>query len=321
MAAERRVAAMGTDAHVIVVGEDADHLADAATERIEELEARWSRFRPTSEVTRINAGAGTWVPVSTDTTMLVARAKEAWRLSAGFVDCTLLQQLEAAGYDASFADLPASRANADVPPVPPVSLLGPMDIDVSADAVRLPVGLGFDPGGIGKGLAADLVSDELVRAGAAGVCVNLGGDLRVRGTGPDGRAWTVSIDHPDQPAPLALVGLADGAVATSTTLRRRWTVGGVERHHLIDPRTGTSSTTDLVLVAVVARSAWLAEVLAKGVLLRGSPHPFDLVDGTGAHALVVDRDGRITASAGLPAYLGGQPLPERIRPRDVGMAS
>jgi thiamine biosynthesis lipoprotein len=321
MAAERRFAAMGTDAHVIVVGADADHLADAATERIEELEARWSRFRPTSEVTRINAGAGAWVPVSTDTTMLVARAKEAWRLSAGFVDCTLLPQLEAAGYDAPFADLPASRANADVPPVPPVSLLGPMAIDVSADAVRLPVGLGFDPGGIGKGLAADLVSDELVRAGAGGVCVNLGGDLRVRGTGPDGRAWTVSIDHPDQPAPLALVGLADGAVATSTTLRRRWTIGGVERHHLIDPRTGTSSTTDLVLVAVVARSAWLAEVLAKGVLLRGSPRPFDLVDGTGAHALVVDRHGRITASAGLPAYLGGQPLPERIRPRDVGMAS
>jgi thiamine biosynthesis lipoprotein len=321
MAAERRFDAMGTDAHVIVVGADADRLADAAAERIEELEARWSRFRPTSEVTRINEGAGTWVPVSSDTTVLVARAKEAWRLSAGFVDCTLLQQLEAAGYDASFADLPASRANADVPAVPPVSLLGPMDIDVSADAVRLPVGLGFDPGGIGKGLAADLVSDELARAGAAGVCVNLGGDLRVRGTGPDGRAWTVSIDHPAQPTPLALVGLADGAVATSTTLRRRWTVGGVERHHLIDPRTGTSSTTDLVLVAVVAGSAWLAEVLAKGVLLRGGPHPFELVDGTGAHALVVDRDGRITASAGLHAYLGGQLLPERIWPRDVGIAS
>ena len=62
-------------------------------------------------------------------------------------------------------------------------------------------------------------------------------------------------------------------MATSTTLRRRWVVGGVERHHLIDPRTGTPSTSDLALVAVVAGSAWMAEVLAKGVLLRGGPTP------------------------------------------------
>ena len=196
-----------------------------------------------------------------------------------------------------------------------------MDIEVAADAVRLPAGLGFDPGGIGKGLAADLVSDELVRAGADGVCVNLGGDLRVRGSAPDGRAWTVSVDHPGQRTPIALVGLADGAVATSTTLRRRWVVDGVARHHLIDPRTGAPSSSDLALVAVVAGSAWMAEVLAKGVLLRGGPHPFDLVDGTGAHALVIDRDGRVSASAGLSAHLGGQTLPDHVPSAALGAAS
>jgi thiamine biosynthesis lipoprotein len=321
MAAERRFAAMGADAHLIVVGADADHLADAACARIEQLEARWSRFRPTSEITQVNDGAGAWVEVSADTVLLVARGIEAWRLSAGFVDCTLLEQLEAAGYDRTFADLPPSRAGADLRSPGGVSLLGPMDIEVSAGAVRLPAGLGFDPGGIGKGLAADLVSDELVQAGADGVCVNLGGDLRVRGSAPDDGAWTVSVDHPGAPAPIALVGLADGAVATSTTLRRRWIVDGVERHHLIDPRTGAPSATDLALVAVVAGSAWMAEVLAKGVLLRGGPHPFDLVAGTGAHALVVDRDGRVTASDGLAAHLGGQTLPDRVRSIDLGMAS
>ncbi len=321
MAAERRFTAMGTDAHLIVVGEGADHLADVARARIEQLEARWSRFRPTSEITQVNAAAGSWVPVSGDTVLLVARGIEAWRLSAGFVDCTLLEQLEAAGYDRTFADLPPARAADDLPSTGVVSLLGPMDIEVSADAVRLPAGLGFDPGGIGKGLAADLVSDELVRAGADGVCVNLGGDLRVRGEAPDGRGWTVSIDHPGHPAAIALVGLADGAVATSTTLRRRWVVDGVEQHHLIDPRTGAPSSTDLALVAVVAGSAWMAEVLAKAVLLRGGPHPFDLVDGTGAHALVVDRGGRVSASDGLAAHLGVQTLPDRVPSTGFGIAS
>jgi thiamine biosynthesis lipoprotein len=303
---------MGTDAHVLVVGPGAERLLADAADRIEQLEARWSRFRPDSEVSRLNAAAGAALAVSPDTVHLVAMAVEAWRHSAGFVDCTLLEQVVAAGYDRPLTDLPPHRPGDERwDPVLP-ALLGPLDLEVTATTVRLPVGIGFDPGGIGKGLAADLVVAELLAAGAEGACVNLGGDVRVQGAGPDADGWTVSIDHPAQSWPVALVGLRDGAVATSTTLRRRWTVGGEERHHLIDPRTGAPATSGLELVSVVAASAWEAEVLAKAVLLRGGPHPFDLVEGTGAHALVVDRLGRVTASPGLAAHLGGRPLPARV---------
>jgi thiamine biosynthesis lipoprotein len=315
MAAERRFAAMGSDAHVVVVGPDgqtAFDLAIRASARIEELEARWSRFRPDSEVSRLNAARGAPVTVSSDTVHLVAMAVEAWRHSGGFVDCTLLEQVVAAGYDRPLIELPPDRA-ADPrwAPVPP-ALLGPLDLEVTPTTVRLPAELGFDPGGIGKGLAADIVVAELIADGAQGACVNLGGDVRVHGSAPDGGPWTVSIDHPARPVPLALVGLVDGAVATSTTLRRRWAVDGEERHHLIDPRTGASSTSDLVFVSVVAASAWEAEVLAKAVLLRGGPHPFDLIEGTEAHALAVDHGGRVTATPGLAAHLGDRPLPDRV---------
>lgn len=303
---------MGTDAHVVVVGAGAAVLAGRARARIEELEGRWSRFRAVSEVRRLNAAGGAPVSVSPDTVHLVAMAVEAWRRSGGFVDCTLLEQVVAAGYDRTLADLPSDRAAAPRwDPVLP-ALLGPLDIEIAATTVRLPAGLGLDPGGIGKGLAADLVVAELIAAGAEGACVNLGGDVRVQGVAPDGGAWTVSIDHPSRPEALALIGLTDGAVATSTTLRRRWSVGGEERHHLIDPRTGAPSTSDIAFVSVVGGSAWEAEVLAKAVLLRGGPHPFDLVDGTGAHALVVDGDGRVAASSGLAAHLGGRPLPDHL---------
>jgi thiamine biosynthesis lipoprotein len=303
---------MGTDAHVLVVGAGAERLLADAADRIEQLEARWSRFRPDSEVSRLNAAGGTALAVSPDTVHLVAMAVEAWRHSAGHVDCTLLEQVVAAGYDRSMAVLPPHRADDQRwDPVPP-SLLGPLDIEVTPTTVRLPAGIGFDPGGIGKGLAADLVVAELLAAGAEGACVNLGGDVRVRGAGPDGGAWTVSIDHPTRAAPVALVGLRDGGVATSTTLRRRWTVGSDERHHLVDPRTGAPSTSDLTFVSVVAGTAWEAEVLAKAVLLRGGPHPFDLVEGAAAQALVVDRFGRVTASPGLPAHLGDRPLPDHL---------
>jgi thiamine biosynthesis lipoprotein len=183
-------------------------------------------------------------------------------------------------------------------------VIGCTDIQIDGKVVRLPAGTGFDPGGIGKGLAADLTAAEVSAAGADGVCINMGGDLRCIGRSPDGGGWTVAIEHPWSARPLALVGVGEGAVATSTTLRRRWTSAGRERHHLIDPRTGEPSTTDLNLASVIAGTAWAAEVLAKAVLLRGSEHPFDLVDGCGAHALVVDDDGKVAVSEGFHAFVG-----------------
>jgi thiamine biosynthesis lipoprotein len=123
----------------------------------------------------------------------------------------------------------------------------------------------------------------------------MGGDLRVAGTSPDGGTWTLAIDHPHLEEPLALVGLAAGAIATSTVLKRVWTVAGQTRHHLIDPATGQPADTDVVLASVIAGTGWQAEVLAKAALLRGRDRAFDLLDDTMA-GLVVDRHGAITAS-------------------------
>jgi len=315
-----RFRAMGSDAHVVVNGDPA--LVDWARLRVTQLEDRWSRFLAHSEISRLNASAGAWVSVSDDTLLLVERAVEAWRLTGGRFDPTVLGDVVRAGYDASYDELPAHRTSDELRRSTAAGVraifLGCDDIESSGRRLRLPPGVGFDPGGVGKGLAADLVVAELLARGADGACVNLGGDVRVAGSGPnpDG-GWTIAIEHPWNDEPLALLGLADGAVATSTTLRRTWTVGGEERHHVIDPNTGRPSETDLTAASVVAGSAWLAEVLAKAVLLRGSEHPFDVVEGNDAAALVVDRHGLVTGSDALAPFLGGQPLPQFV---DGGLA-
>jgi thiamine biosynthesis lipoprotein len=299
--------AMGSDAHVIVVGGPVG-LAERARRRIDDLERRWSRFLPDSEISGLTRRAGEWVALSAESVLLVERALEAWRLTVGRFDPTVLGAVIRAGYDRSFEQL----SGAARPGASPLTV-GAAGIEVDGDRVRLPAGVGFDPGGIGKGLAADLVVAETLAAGAAGACVNLGGDLRVAGRPPSPvDAWTVAVEHPGSAEPVALLGLRDGAVATSTTLRRRWTAGGQERHHLIDPWTGAPSDSDLTLAAVVAVDAWTAEVLAKAVLLRGSAQAFDLVSGLGADALTVDRDGVVRSTPGLAAFLGGRPLPLRL---------
>jgi thiamine biosynthesis lipoprotein len=297
---------MGSDAHLLVVG-GPPCLADAAMARIDELERRWSRFLDGSEVSRLNREAGHFVAVSPDTILLIERGVAAWRFSGGNFDPTVLGAVVRAGYDRSFELLGRE-------PGPGRSPLGrgAEHVTIDGDRVRLPAGTGFDPGGIGKGLAADLVCRRLLEVGAVGACVNLGGDVRVAGEAPTGVGWTIAIEHPWSPTPLTLVGLLDGAVATSTTLRRRWQAGGQVRHHLIDPQTGQPSESDVNLATIVAGEAWLAEVLAKAVLLAGSQHPFDLIDDTGVEGLIVDEKGRVVASPGMDRYLGGAHLPERV---------
>lgn len=298
--------AMGSDAHVIVVGGPADG-AERARARIDQLEQRWSRFIADSEISILNRHAGEFLDVSDDTRLLVELAIEAWRISGGSFDPTVLGAMIRAGYDRSFetmGDAPAAGISS--------LLLGCTDIEITERGIRLPAGTGFDPGGIGKGLGADIVADDAMTAGADGVCVNLGGDLRVRGRSPEGGGWTIDIEHPLVSTPIARVGVSEGAVATSTTLKRQWKVDGAWRHHLIDPATGMPSDSDLTLACVITAQAWAAEVLAKAVLLRGSAHPFDLLGGTGAQALVVDREGRIDATDGFAAYLGDMTLPDQL---------
>ncbi|MCU1393356.1 MAG: thiamine biosynthesis lipoprotein ApbE [Ilumatobacteraceae bacterium] len=322
--AEAHFRAMGTRAHIIVTDGD-NALLHRAIARVEELESRWSRFRDNSEISRLNRNAGEFCHVSADTSLMVERAIELWRMTGASVDPLVLGAVIDAGYDRSFETLSELRSRASSRRAPePWTMIACTDIDLhleqdgasptSAGArhrIRLPRGAQFDPGGIGKGLAADMIVAELLMAGASGACVNLGGDLRVDGRAPQDGGWTVAIDHPTGEDPIAVVHVGDGAVATSSTLRRTWMVGEERRHHLIDPSTGRPSTTDLVQATVIAGQAWVAEGLAKAVLLRGSHHPFDLLPD-GIEAMAVHRDGRILASAGLQRFVADGLLPTQI---------
>src|SRR5882724_2528649 len=136
---EARLRAMGSDAHIIVVADDRG-LLDTALARIAELEQRWSRFIATSEVCELNDKSGHVVTVSADTVLLVARAVEAWRLTGGAFDPTVLGAVIRAGYDRSYDDLPTV-----VRPGASTFGQGVSAIAISDSTVRLPDGVGFDP--------------------------------------------------------------------------------------------------------------------------------------------------------------------------------
>ncbi|MGC2241086.1 MAG: FAD:protein FMN transferase, partial [Acidimicrobiia bacterium] len=104
MTSELRFRAMGSDCHLIVVG-GAANLITQARDRIEQLERRWSRFLPDSEVSTLNRRPGIPMVVSADTLVLVERALQAKEMTNGLFEPTVLGDLMRAGYDRSFDQL------------------------------------------------------------------------------------------------------------------------------------------------------------------------------------------------------------------------
>ncbi len=293
---------MGTSVHVVVHG-DPD-LADLAQQEIERLEQLWSRFLPASEISQLNDAAGSWVSVSPETVELVERAVLAHAVTGGRYDPTVLGDVIRAGYDRSFDELSLVR-RAEAPASPLHHGVEGIDIDATGGRVRLPVGVGFDPGGIGKGLAADLVAMLLDGEGVAGVLINIGGDLRAVGCAPDGNDWTIDLDPAASGTPHATAVLDHGAIATSTVLRRRWEIDGTEHHHLIDPATGEPADSGVVAVSVLAGHGWQAEVLAKAALVAGLEDGLRLITSVGAEGLVIDAHGGVHPTAGFARFLTG----------------
>ena len=287
---ERRGRAMGSTVHVLGHGGPAD-AADRALRRIEELEACWSRFVPDGELRRLNDDPRPEVPVSPTLAAALGRAVLAWDLTGGRFDPTVLDALESAGYDRDFADV----AERTVAPLRGRPVPGGGDVSVAAGVVRRPPGLRLDLGGVGKGLAADLVATGLLEMGVGSVAVALGGDVRVAGTAPRG-GWRVPVADPfDDASPLMTVTLDGGGIVTSTTRVRRWqTSDGGWAHHLIDPRTGRPAEQGVSAVVAVAEDAWWAEAVAKAALVAGPDDGAALLRMLGVEAWLVADDTSVT---------------------------
>jgi len=276
---ERRTfRAMGTTNELVVEATDPARELDAAEAEFERLEQIMSRFRPDSELSRLNRVG--WIDASPDLARVVELALAARERTGGRFDPTVHDALVGAGYDRTFDDV---AADGDLPAE--AARCGGA-VAVSGNRIRLEPGFRLDLGGIGKGYAAERAAELLALAGPC--LVSAGGDVAVRGL-PEAGAWAVAVDE------TLTLGLTRGGVATSGRDQRRWRRGGTELHHLIDPRTGRPAETDLIRVTAAGDDAVDAEVLAKTLFLDGSAAAL----AADVPAVLVLADGRTLVSGGL----------------------
>ncbi len=298
----------------------------AAERFFAQTEARLSRFRPDSELSRLNRSEGRPFVASPVLYDLVAAAL-AWRdQTGGIFDPAVLKALLASGYDRSFAAIKATAdreavgagaggagaGDACAPPTAPVTsagiVLGP------GRQILLPEGVGIDLGGIAKGWT---IQQAAHRLGMWGPClVDAGGDIACVGT-PPGEPWVVTVADPrmeDEFADvdIAVVSLSNAAIATSSRIYRSWRQAGRAAHHLIDPRTGAPAATNIYSVTVLADRLPAAEIYAKTALILGEEQGLVYLNQlSGAAALVVTDDGRhlTTGNFEQKAYVPSSTLP------------
>jgi thiamine biosynthesis lipoprotein len=259
-----RFSSMGCE--IVVEGATPDELARIRA-LFAERDAVFSRFRPSSELNAVNAGRGGRL-VSPLFSRMVEAALQAREQTDGLVDPTLGAALEAAGYDRDFAAL-GPRAD------PPAATSGPGHVELYGRVLVLGAGVKLDLNGVVKAVTVD---DALELLSGPGF-VSAGGDLATRGE--------VDVALPGGGA----VRLVAGGLATSGRTKRRWTRGGLEQHHLIDPATGCPSTSPWDEVTVCGATCFAADVAAKAAFLRGEDGP-DWLDERGL-------PGRFLAGAGV----------------------
>jgi thiamine biosynthesis lipoprotein len=305
-----RFGAMASDCEVVVSGDDAAarHAAHAAMAEVQRIEAKYSRYRDDSIVSRINAAAGQGraTPLDAETAGLLAFAEQLHRSSGGLFDLT-------SGVLRRAWDFRAGRVPAEAQLEALRPLVDWRRVVWDERQVLLPeAGMELDFGGIGKEYAADRAQSVLAQAGVRHGFVNLGGDLRVLGPRADGRPWRFGIQHPREAEALAAsVELRDGALATSGDYERFFvTPEGRRCCHILDPRSG-QPVTHWQSVSVVAPVCAAAGALATIAMLLGSEGAAFL-RGQGVAFLAIGAHGRIESHEILPSTSAPLAHPDSI---------
>jgi thiamine biosynthesis lipoprotein len=288
---------MGTDVEIL-----AHPLLSAEAEGrvrtwLTHVESALTRFDPASELSRLNAAAGASFPASKLLYQVLGEALRAAGRSGGLFDPTVLRAVEASGYAISFDQIPdgVREKTAGSSSYRSVRLL-------PGRQIALAPGTGVDLGGFAKGWAVDRCA-HFMDPGTSWL-VNAGGDLLAHGPGPEGRGWLAGVEDPLLPGTdMSVLRVDDRAVATSSIMRRRWRTANGDAHHLIDPRTGRPSETDLASVTVIANSVAQAEVEAKVLLLLGREQAVQRAERLGIPALLAGHDGQQAYVGGIGAYL------------------
>jgi thiamine biosynthesis lipoprotein len=245
---------------------------------IEESEKRFTRFSEQSELSHLNRSAGNWFQASPDFFEVVREAIVYFHKTNGLFDPSILPSLKNAGYITSIDEIRRTGSAPEFGRHFQASsfTFASVELDVTNSSIYMPADLQIDLGGIAKGWIAEQAA-HLLNQYAETCAVNAGGDMFLIGCPSGQDSWEVGLEDPRDPqVDISLLLLQEGAVATSSVVKRAWKQGDVSRHHLINPRTGQPADAQWLSVTVLAPHAVAAETFAKAFLIANEEETYQL---------------------------------------------
>jgi thiamine biosynthesis lipoprotein len=248
----------------------------AAVAWVQAFEAKYTRFRPSSLVSRINAAAGhSWVEVDEDMEQMLKLCDVLYPMTQGVLDPTMLPLMRIWDWKAEPPVIPTAGQIAAAR-----RLVGWPKVQRVPGRIFLPEpGMALDFGGFGKEYAVDLVAQIALNHGIAHALVDFGHDLRALGAPPGRPAWHIGLEDPQRPgSSWASVAVSGGqGIASSGDYLRSFTVDGRRYGHIIDPRTGSPVANGCTQATVIAGSCLHAGVLSTTAFVLGMPQGIELI--------------------------------------------
>ena len=294
--AERSLFAMNTYMTLTAYGESGEEALQEAGALIEQLESRWSVTDENSEIYRANHSGGQTVTVSEDTAQLISFALEMAQKTGGALEPTIYPVLTAWGF---------TTGSKQVPPEEQIArLLQNVDysrIQLDGTDLTVPSGMDLDLGAVGKGYAADLVTEVLKEHGVESGLISLGGNIQAIGSRPEGGDWRIGIRAPWEEGNLGVLEMSNAAVVTS---------GGYENYfedeagniywHILDPATGYPANSGLQSVTVIGEQGRLCDALSTSLFVMGAEKAEEYWRANGGFdMLLVTDDGEIILTEGI----------------------
>lgn len=248
------------------------------------VEDTCSRFKAESELSLLNQQIGKDIEVSHLFFSILKETLKFYKETNGVFNPGILPALENSGYTKSIEFIRGKELGVSSLSTPVMKKMQPYQLNEENQTVVLQTPI--DLGGIAKGWVIDRATEVLSTYGYG--FINVGGDIRIFGTLP--RPLNIGIEDPSDPTKMiSSIQVSEGAVATSTSMKRRWKMNGVNKHHLIDATTGEPSTSAIISSTVTAPTATEADVLAKVVLLLGEEGGKALISGKKSKAVIINK--------------------------------
>lgn len=284
--------ALDTYCVLTVWGADESVLEKAET-HLRQYESLWNVAHQESIISRLNAGEN--VELDEKTKELLSLSQKFYWETGGAFDITVAPLVEAYGFYSDEYRVPGEDELSRLLPLVDGAHL------FQNGQLSLREGQKIDFGAIAKGYIADKLADFLMDQGAVGAVVSLGGNVCVRGQKADGSAFTVAVTDPEKNENyLGTMSFFEGSLVTAGAYQRNFTIDGVEYHHILDPKTGTPASSDLLSATVLCRDGARADALATACFVLGKDEAIDLWRAQKDFELIlVTRQGNLFCTEGL----------------------